>query len=344
MPESISIQKTNQLKSIAILMMLCLHLFNRDYRGLFQPLLFLGEQPLSYYISLFSDACVPVFAFVSGYGLYYSYNSNQQSYLKKNIDRSKKLYIRYWIILFVFVVLVGLILGKEGYPGTWTKLAFSLTGLVPTYNGAWWYLTIYLLFIFTSRFWFILLDKLNPYYFILGLIFIYLLAFYFRVYKTNLFDNFVLHWMHSQGTLYFCTLFQFMLGAFALKYDWHAKVSHIFAIVKYRNLIASIGILCLIIFHGIVPNFIVAPFTALGFIFLFLQMNFGKWIDLGLDYFTPHSTNLWLIHMFFYAIYFEEIIYAPQNPTLIFIWLLFWCLIASVLVNLIYNKLKYFSK
>jgi surface polysaccharide O-acyltransferase-like enzyme len=66
----ISIQKTNQLKSVAILMMLCLHLFNQDYHGLFQPLLFVGSQPLSYYVSLFCDACVPIFAFVSGYGLF----------------------------------------------------------------------------------------------------------------------------------------------------------------------------------------------------------------------------------------------------------------------------------
>ena len=52
----ITLQKSNQLKSIAILMMLFLHLFNRDYTGLFQPLLFVGNQPLSYYISLFCDA------------------------------------------------------------------------------------------------------------------------------------------------------------------------------------------------------------------------------------------------------------------------------------------------
>ena len=79
----ISIQKSNQLKSIAILMMLCLHLFNTDYKGLFQPLIFIGDQPLSYYISLFSDACVPIFAFVSGYGLYYSYVNKKDLYAKK---------------------------------------------------------------------------------------------------------------------------------------------------------------------------------------------------------------------------------------------------------------------
>lgn len=69
----ISIQKSSQLKAVAILMMLCLHLFNRPYNGLFEPLLFIGTQPLSYYISLFCDACVPIFCFVSGYGFYYKF-------------------------------------------------------------------------------------------------------------------------------------------------------------------------------------------------------------------------------------------------------------------------------
>lgn len=88
----ILIQKSNQLKSIAILMMLSLHLFNRDYNGLFEPLIFVGEMPLSYYISLFSDACVPIFAFVSGYGLYNSYKNSPSSYLKK-IKKDQKSFI-----------------------------------------------------------------------------------------------------------------------------------------------------------------------------------------------------------------------------------------------------------
>lgn len=75
----ITLQKSNQLKSIAILMMLCLHLFNRDHHGLFTPLVFIGQQPLSYYISLFSDACVPIFAFVSGNVIYKFTNRSYSS-------------------------------------------------------------------------------------------------------------------------------------------------------------------------------------------------------------------------------------------------------------------------
>lgn len=56
--------QSNELKSIAVLMMLCLHLFNTlDYAQLFEPIIFIGEYPLIYYISLFCDACIHMFIY-----------------------------------------------------------------------------------------------------------------------------------------------------------------------------------------------------------------------------------------------------------------------------------------
>ena len=336
----LSLQKSNQLKSIAILMMLCLHLFNRDYQGLFQPLLFIGHQPLSYYISLFCDACVPIFAFVSGYGLYFKYTQDKDSYSQGNAERLKKLYVNYWIVLLLFAVLLGLLISKEGYPGTWQKFLLNFTGLHTSYNGAWWFFTTYVLFVLTSSFWFRLLDKLNPYIFVFSLLLTYFVAFYFRVYKTGLFENDILQWLHTQTALYFCTLFQFMLGAFALKYRWHIKVNNRMSRLSNKNWVVIMGVILLIIIHGIVPNFIVAPFTGLGFIFLFLQLDIGKVGDKVLDFFAPHATNMWLIHMFFYMIYFKDFVYSFHYVTLIFLVLVVMCLVSSYVVNYINRSLQ----
>lgn len=131
----ITIQKSNQLKALAILMMLCLHLFNRDHKGLFEPIVFVGTQPLSYYISLFSDACVPIFCFVSGYGLYFKFQKDQGGYNKGNIKRIKKLYVNYWIILLLFAVGLGFLLNKDGYPGNFTRFVLNTTALDTSYNG-----------------------------------------------------------------------------------------------------------------------------------------------------------------------------------------------------------------
>lgn len=339
MHKYISVQKSNQLKSVAILMMLCLHLFNKDYKGLFIPIFFIGTQPLSYYLSLFSDACVPIFAFVSGYGLYYSYINNRKYYFKKNIERTTSLYIRYWLILIVFVAIFGGVLRKEGYPGNWQKFILNFIGLESNYNAAWWFFSIYILFVFTSDFWFKLIDKINPYFYISGLLILYIIAFYFRIYKPNLFENSILNWFHIKNALYFCTLFQFMVGAFAFKYNWYMKFSIIYSNIKFKNGISILGIILLIILHGLIPNFVVAPFTGICFIFLFLKINFGKKLEKLLDFFTPHSTNIWLIHVFFYGYYFKELIYFPQYPILIFVLLVLISVISSYFINAIYKKM-----
>lgn len=331
----ISLQKSNQLKSIAILMMLFLHLFNRDYSGLFQPLLFVGSQPVSYYISLFCDACVPIFAFVSGYGLYYKYKTARASYNHDNTLRLKKLYLNYWVILVIFAVVLGWILGKEGYPGSVTKLLLNFSGLDPSYNGAWWFFTIYVLFVLSSGFWFRILDKINPYLFCAGLLVLYVVAFYFRIYKVSLFENTFLNYLHRQSALYFCTLFQFMMGAFALKYKWNGKVSMVFEQTRFRNILSFLLILGAIFFHALIPNFIVAPFTGLVFIFAFTQMKLSLSVERFFDFFTPHATNVWLIHMFFYVIYFPELIYSPHYVIPIFVLLVAVSILSSYLVKLI---------
>lgn len=336
----ITLQKSNQLKSIAILMMLFLHLFNRPHEGLFVPLVFIGSQPLSYYISLFCDACVPVFAFVSGYGLYFKYKANNKTYGKDNLTRLKNLYINYWIILLLFAVFLGFILNSETHPGNWQKFLLNVTALDPSYNGAWWFFTTYVLFVLSSSFWFRMINSVNPYLLFSALLLIYIIAFYYRIYRNEVFDNTVLHWLHRQSALYFCTLFQFMLGAFALKYNWHQKFSTILKDIKYKPVIAVGGIILLIIFHGIIPNFIVAPFTGLGFILLFLQIKQPDWMNRFLDFMAPHATNLWLIHMFLYVTYFREFVYSPKYVLLVFLFLIALCTAASYLVKLIEKPIK----
>lgn len=316
-------------------MMLCLHLFNRGYEDLFQPLVFVGSQPLSYYISLFSDACVPIFAFVSGYGLYFKYVQNKMAYKKDNIFRLKKLYINYWIVLVLFAVILGFLLGKEGYPGSVGKFVLNFSGLDPSYNGAWWFLTVYILFVITSKLWFDLLDQINPYFYLFALLLVYLTAFYFRTYTTADYSNTALNWLHSQSALYFCTLFQFMLGSFALKFKWHQKVSAVFNLFKQPSLVAVAVIMLAVVFHGLVPNFVVAPFTAVVFIFMFLQIKLPLFFNKVLDYFTPHATNLWLVHMFFYLIYFPDFIYRFTYVIPIFTALVGVSLVSSYLVNYI---------
>ncbi len=337
---TLSLNQSNQLKAIAILMMLCLHLFNKDYKGLFLPIIFINDKPLSYYLSLFSDACVPIFAFVSGYGLYYKFLKSKNTYEKDNYKRIKKLFINYWIILLLFPLLIGGLIGKEGYPGSSLKFILNFLALDNSYNGAWWFFTIYVLFVLTSRFWFTLLNRINIIIYLFLLLILYVVAFYFRVYKAHIFQNEILNWFQVQGSLYFCTLFQFMLGAFAIKYDWFYWVNHfINRYFKFNFWVGFILILGLICIHGALSNLFYAPFFALLFIFIFANLSYLSRINSILNFVVPHATNLWLIHLFFIQFFYRGL-YDLKYPIVIYLVLLTLCIISSFIINFINDSIK----
>lgn len=83
--------QSTQLKGIAILMMLFLHLFNHWTPGEYAPWFFIGERPLVY---ILSRACNPVgiFLMLSGYGLHYSYTHHSLT-TKGQIKRLLRIYI-----------------------------------------------------------------------------------------------------------------------------------------------------------------------------------------------------------------------------------------------------------
>lgn len=116
--------KIKTIKGIAILFMLLLYLFcTKKYENIYTPILFIGEIPLAYYIALFGDYCVAIYCFCSGYGLLISYKNNKENYIKNNLIKLFKLYINFWIILFIFVVVLGPVMGQaESYPSHFKKI------------------------------------------------------------------------------------------------------------------------------------------------------------------------------------------------------------------------------
>ena len=341
----ISIAESRCLKSIAIFMMLFLHLFNNlNFQGLFSPLIFVGDKPLVYYISLFCDSCVPIFAFVSGYGIYYKYNTKSFGFLDR-LKSLKWLYINLWVIILIFPILIGFVFKPDEYPGRLSDILGNISGLNMTYNGAWWYFTTYVLFVLTCDFWFKLMNRFNNQIFLFSIfLVIYIIAFYFRIYKTNLFDSKLLNVVQVTVSLYFCTLFQFMLGAMTLKFEWRTKLSSLIIKLPYKDLILILAILCLIFIHALIPNFIIEPFIGLAFIIIFLNLNILKRIQSFILFFTAHSTNIWLVHMFFYSIFFKQFIYGFKYVIPIYTVLILCCLFSSYIINWMLSRLRYHIK
>lgn len=336
-------------KGIAILFMVLLHLFcTREYKGIFTPLLVIKDIPVIYYIALFSDCCVAIYCFCSGYGLMCIYENNLNEYNKRNLKRIFKLYINYWIVLLLFVLIIGNLMGKNiiSWDDKKTIITFILnfTAIRTSYNGAWWFLTTYIILVCTSKIINKIIDKYNVVLVILVSFIIYFITYVQRVKGIIHIENPILNWFMTQILLYGTSQFPYIIGAIFAKFRIYTKIHYILNKLKYKNLFCIVLILIMIIAHGIVQSLFVAVFTGIVFIVLFNIMDKPNFVENILYYVSYHSTNIWLTHMFFYLIFFREIVFAPKYPVLIFLWLLILCILVSYVINYINIRINKFLK
>lgn len=137
----------------------------------------------------------------------------------------------------------------------------------------------------------------------------------------------------------------FIVGFIFAKEKLYSKLHNKFNPIHYKNIICTVGILLLVVIHALYESMIIAPITAICFICLFNLIDKGVWLQKPLLFIGNHSTNIWLIHMFFYISLFPDLIFAPTYPILIFLNLLFFSLISSVFINAMYHPiLKFIDK
>lgn len=56
-------------------------------------------------------------------------------------------------------------------------------------------------------------------------------------------------------------------------------------------------------------------------------------------YFGEHSTNIWLVHMFFYTYLFEGFIFKFKYPIIIFIMMIGLSLVSSHIINFLLKNI-----
>lgn len=325
-------------KGLAILFMLFIHLFCRkDIAGYYDVFIKINGVPLVYYLALFCDASIAIYCFCSGYGLLTSYKNDEKTYFQRNIIRLFKLYINYWIILVIFVLGIGFIVGKTAvYPGSFKMFFLAFTAISTTYNGAWWFLTTYIVLVLCSPFIHKIIIKYNSKIVLLLSVLFYFIAYLQRIKGMIVFDNLVLSWLITQLALFGTSQFPFVVGGIFANQRIYSQLYNLFKQVKFKNLIFIIIIIGMIIFHSLLETAFLAPFIGIPFTCLFNLMDKPHWLNKILGYLKVHSTNIWLTHMFFYTIFFKELVFYPNYPILIFPWLVLLCLGASYIINFIY--------
>lgn len=337
----ISKNDTKILKGVAILFMLLLHLFARkEVNGLYETFPTINEVPLIYYIGLFGDACVPIYCFLSGYGLFLVYNKEHKSNAMKNFMRIFKLLVNFWIVLIVFLS-IGFLAGKtEAFQGGLGEFFLNFFVLSNSYNGAWWFLQTYIILVIFSPFFVKMVRKYNSIILLFLSGVIYLVCYIQRIKQVFDFgDNTAINIFLNSIVLVGTSLLPFIVGSIFAKEKVYSKLYNKFYSFSYKNTLCSIGIVMLVIIHSLYESMIIAPFTAIVFICFFNLMNKSGLIQKVLMFFGDHSTNIWLTHMFFYMTIFPELTFEPRYPILIFPWLIILCLISSYIIKIIYNPI-----
>lgn len=339
-----------KLKGIAIILMLQHHNFRvKSLYDAYTVSFFPFHEDYIVKISLFFKICVSIFAFITGYGLYHSYNNKKETDEKWVIKRYIKTFSGYWFIFIGSCVLCELINNrtsniymKDGFLLGIIKILTDFFGFnnlldLQQLNGTWWYMSCAIVFIIILPFIVKLEKSMGRGYLLLLLTIIIP-----RV------MNIV--WVNRNVCMPY--IFVYVLGIVSAKYKWVDRIINYKVIrndlgnkvIKFilEVILIMIGIKLYFrlpteifweIKYGIIPFFVMI--WCIEFIInIPLISNILKLLG-------KHSMNIFLIHTFIRGIYLSDFIYSFYHFILITGVLLFISLAVSILIEKIKEIIKY---
>lgn len=338
MDTSITKTKSLSLKAIAIILMYFLHVFAyperiypENYIGLFK----INNIYIEQYIGMFGSICVMMFLFLSGYGLYIKENNNIK--IKSIIKRIIKFYINFWIIFILFIT-IGYMNGK--YTFNLKEFIFNFIGIKTTYNGEWWFISLYIFLIIIYPILIKLINKLNfklniglaLVYYCIGMILVKL-SILFNINILNNIGNFISWWIY------------FIMGILVCKYGVFYRIK---GWLRNKNLdkksiyILLLGV-CIFLNFSLTHIPIINYFNNIIILFLFMFSLVNITTENKIIVFIgENSTNMWLIHSFFCYYFWSEFTYKLKYSMLILIQIIIITIIISICINFIIKKINIF--
>ena len=317
----LTLQDTDFLKGLALLLLLCHHLFYID-NGLYDSISIAGHNVIQV-IGQWSKVCVAIFIFLSGYGLMYQTirDGKIESLKRFYWHRYTKLFVNYWFIWLVFVPIGVFIFGRSFHDsyGAYMpiKVFLDFFGLINAfgwlgYNATWWfYSCIILLYAsFPFLYWSYKKDVL------LTTLLVAVVCFF----PTPIFAG---------GKLYFGAFYMGMIYCDYCKVTQlpppHIRVSKVsISILIFILVLASIDRLAskaAIIFDS---------FLVLSMVLVYKNIHIHRWICRVFEFLGKHSMNIFLFHTFIFSHWFKQEIYASRNPLVIYFTLLLACIVISI--------------
>lgn len=315
-------EHTQYVKGIAIVCMVLLHLFAYPERY--------GWSIDARWTRLASSMqiCVPLFLFLSGYGL-------QCVAARKDITwkglaiRIGKLYKTFWRCTIPFIIIAlatpPLQIGRETLKGT----VLELFGVTTFHNGEWWFFSLYVELCLT--FWGVNRIRLSWKKELCLMIVVYVVLRALLKVWMGTETNGILH-RHVQMLLTDFNIF--WLGSFFAKNDLFGRMMRI-KLSSFVRVVTCIVCLCLPVimraylpFVGVTELFHV-PMFIVGCILLFNC----KWLRKPILLVGKYSTQMWLIHSWFIFYWANTLTMLWKNPIYMFAMVMAQAMLCSFLIE-----------
>ncbi len=352
-------EHTMQMKGIAIIILLFHHCFLNAQRWATVPYEKLattkgwGYYPISFapfsshtiqYLASFSKICVAMFVFMTGYGMWVSYESQKKKTTMSNYIKKRMVTLMTgFLIIFVVTEILAIPTGRfiEVYGHDFRSVVYMIIdalGLAkllgtPLFCLTWWYMSLAIVLIMIFPFVHSIMEKYQWVVVVASLIVPRACGF-------------------GQSTDLFRYLLAYTLGMYFAQHDLLARIKEKFmeqnVAGKLLSLIVSLIGLAVIIkcrqnawigwkyldfWDGFAAMYVIVN----SYIYI---LN-GKWIVKGLGFLGKHSMNIFLIHSFYRDVFFHEFTYSFYYAWLDYIVLMAISLVTSIVLEWFKKLIRY---
>lgn len=342
---------TQMAKGIAILLMICHHLFGfpeRLHNVYYTSIVPFSNNYFEYLTGRFGKICVAMFLFLSGYGLYMSYMKKNNFTFKDSIKRIYGFLMNYWVAFILFVP-IGLIWFSGDTRYSWDLNIFfkNFFTISSSYNSEWWFARLYIevLLLFP-----IIKYLINKHIICISLFSALLCLLPLKIYvlfqvlpQLSFIKNNIIYAYANE--LFFWQII-FISGCIVAKYNLFKVVNTYLSRKRFNNNIFYIlFILIVIAARHKIPELTKIDATYVDIlitpIFILLCTNIiSKYKSKTIFVFLgKNSGNIWLTHTFFVYYYFQKLVFYPKISLIIVIWVCTLTVISSLLINFILLKI-----
>lgn len=340
-------QDTKVIKGIAILLMLCHHLFAFSERlnGVsYVSMPFINGTTAAMFLANFSKICVTLFTLLGGYGAYFSI-SRAKSRTEVVGRHLFQLYTSYWKI-FIIAIPVSLLLGLPHESPLFADLIYCFLGLRFTYCNEWWFVTPFAVLSVFSPLIVDFADRRNAslqssllWLVCVNAVIYYIIPPIMRIPSLAGFSQTVF-WVEIYTTMTLLPAYAF--GAVLARHNVFSAVKDYCRAKRPLCIPAALVILGMLLyihsFNWLAYDFINAAVFIMCVLPL-LQAKLGALITPVLIKLGEESTCMWLIHTLLCYKWLQRLVYAPRYAPLIFLWLVVLSYGFAKLIRLFYTAI-----